>query len=149
MDNNDVVLTTHGKEFTVKACEWQLMGTIKDVVDDAGTDVSIPLPNMTVPVLEQLLTFCRANANPKTEVELIQWNEQFISGLTKAEISDLVIAANYVDLPPLLTLGCSNLSSSLRGKSTKDMRAILGVQNDWAAEEEETIRKENAWCEDA
>jgi S-phase kinase-associated protein 1 len=48
----------------------------------------------------------------------------------------------------LLDLGCKTVANMIKGKSVEEIRKTFNVQNDFTPEEEETIKKENEWCED-
>ena len=36
----------------------------------------------------------------------------------------------------------------IKGKTPEEIRAHFNIQNDFTPEEEEEVRRENAWCED-
>lgn len=36
----------------------------------------------------------------------------------------------------------------MKGKNPEELRRTFNIKNDFTAEEEDQIRKENAWCED-
>ena len=36
----------------------------------------------------------------------------------------------------------------IKGKTTEEIRKTFNIVNDFSSDEEEEIRKENAWCED-
>lgn len=61
---------------------------------------------------------------------------------------DLILAANYLDVKPLLELTCMSVATLLKDKSPDEIRKTLDISNDFTPEEEERIRKENEWCEE-
>lgn len=50
-------------------------------------------------------------------------------------VKELVLAANYLDIAPLLTLGCTKIAIAIKGKSIDEMREIFGIENDLTPEE--------------
>jgi S-phase kinase-associated protein 1 len=59
------------------------------------------------------------------------------------------LAANYLDIKPLLNLGCKTVANLIKGKSVEEIRTTFNIKNDFTPEEEETVKKENEWCEES
>lgn len=59
----------------------------------------------------------------------------------------LLQAADYLDIKALLDLSCNKVVSMIKGKSVEEIRESFGIRNDFTKDEEELVRKENAWCE--
>ena len=57
-------------------------------------------------------------------------------------------AANYLDIKPLLDVGCKTVANMIKGKSPEEIRKTFNIQNDFTPEEEDQIRRENEWAED-
>jgi len=57
-------------------------------------------------------------------------------------------AANYLDIKALLDVGCKTVANMIKGKSPEEIRKTFNITNDFTAEEEEQIRRENEWAED-
>lgn len=60
----------------------------------------------------------------------------------------LIQAANYMDIKPLLDVGCKTVANMIKGKSPEEIRKTFNITNDFTPEEEEQIRRENEWAED-
>ena len=43
---------------------------------------------------------------------------------------------------------CKTVANMIKGKSPDEIRRTFNIKNDFTPEEEEQIRKENAWCEE-
>lgn len=69
-----------------------------------------------------------------------------LSKLPLDKLKGILVASNYLDCKTLLDAGCEAFAKHLVGKSVEELREILGVTNDFTPEEEEAIRKENAWA---
>tara|TARA_R110002050_G_scaffold205573_1_gene341331 strand:+ start:4960 stop:5154 length:195 start_codon:yes stop_codon:yes gene_type:complete len=61
---------------------------------------------------------------------------------------ELIITANFLDIKPLLDLTCKTVANMIKGKTTEEIRKQFNIKNDFTPEEEEQVRKENAWCEE-
>lgn len=80
--------------------------------------------------------------------KLPDWDRQYFACLDIDALNDMTLAANYMEIYLLSQFCYMAFASRLRGKSTEEMRTILGIENDWPAGEEERIRAENAWAID-
>lgn len=58
-------------------------------------------------------------------------------------------AANYLDIKPLLDVGCKTVANMIKGKSPEEIRKTFNIQNDFTPDEEEQIRRENEWAEES
>ena len=134
---------------------------IKNMIEDAGTDEEIPLPNVKINVLRKVLEYCDKykNENPP-EIEkplkstnlaevVPEFDAKYIDIENLEEIFDIILAANYLDIKPLLDLSCAKIASLIKGKSPEEIRKTFNIQNDFTPEEEAQIREENKWAEQA
>ncbi len=98
---------------------------------DAGTGDEIPLPNVKMSVLRKVLEYCEKykNENPP-EIEkplkstnlaevVPEFDAKYIDIENLEEIFDIILAANYLDIKPLLDLSCAKIASLIKGKSWK------------------------------
>ncbi|KAM0039044.1 putative SKP1/BTB/POZ domain superfamily, SKP1 component, dimerization [Helianthus debilis subsp. tardiflorus] len=58
------------------------------------------------------------------------------------------MAANYLNIKSLLDLTCKTVADMVKGKSTKEIRKMFNIKNDFTPEEEEQVRHENEWAFD-
>lgn len=78
---------------------------------------------------------------------MLHWiSSAIISGLTKT--NGVSQASNYLDIKPLLDVGCKTVANMIKGKSPEEIRKTFNITNDFTPEEEEQIRRENEWAED-
>ena len=59
------------------------------------------------------------------------------------------MAANYLDIKPLLELSCAKVASLIKGRSIPEIRQFFKITNDFSPEEEERVIQENKWAEEA
>ena len=60
---------------------------------------------------------------------------------------EVTMAANYLDVKPLLELCCAKVASLIKGKSVEETRQFFNLANDFSPEEEAQIMEENRWAE--
>ena len=63
-------------------------------------------------------------------------------------ISDIIQAANYLDIKGLLDVTCKTVANMIKGKTPEEIRKTFNIKNDFTPAEEEQVRKENEWCEE-
>ena len=61
---------------------------------------------------------------------------------------NLILAANYLDIKSLLDLTCKTVADEIKGKTPEEIRIRFNIKNDFTPEEEEEVKRENAWCEE-
>ena len=66
-----------------------------------------------------------------------------IDGVDQALLFDIVIAANYLDIKPLLRLASARIAALIKGKSIEEIRQFFKMTNDFSPEEEQRIIEEN------
>jgi len=134
--------------------------TIKNMLEDLGgtaPEVPIPLHNVTTKVLNKVVEYCNYHVeNPvkadekredKRTDDIIPWDKNFCS-VDQATLFELILAANYLDIKPLLDLTCKTVANMIKGKTPEEIRKTFNIKNDFTPEEEEKVRKENEWCEE-
>lgn len=120
----------------------------------------IPLSNVKAQTLARVIEFCR---HFKTErmndiekplkssnmSEIVQeWYATYVS-VEQDVLFELILAANFMDIKPLLDLTCASVASMIKGKTPEEIRKTFNIVNDFTPEEEAQVREENKWCEEA
>lgn len=62
------------------------------------------------------------------------------------ELEELIAAADYMQVQSLYLYACQAAAAQLKGKTSEQIREILGLTDDMTEEEKEIIRRENVWC---
>ena len=128
--------------------------------DNEDDTPEIPLPNVKADVLKKVIEFCEHHKEePMTEIEkplksqqmsevVQKWYADFVN-VEQVLLFELILAANYMDIKPLLDLTCATVASMIKGKTPEEIRTTFNISNDFSPEEEAQVREENKWCEEA
>jgi len=133
---------------------------IKNMLEDVGeVEEAIPIPNVNEAVLKKVIEWCEHHkADPpsanddesdsrKRSSDIEEWDQKFMQ-VDQEMLFEIILAANYLDIKPLLDVGCKTVANMIKGKSPEEIRKTFNIQNDFTPEEEEQIRRENEWAED-
>ncbi|KAK1637154.1 Skp1 family protein [Colletotrichum phormii] len=137
---------------------------IKNMLEDVGDDAisqenPIPIPNVNEAVLRKVIEWCdHHRADPvqtaddendarKKTTEIEEWDQKFMQ-VDQEMLFEIILASNYLDIKPLLDVGCKTVANMIKGKSPEEIRKTFNITNDFTPEEEEQIRRENEWAED-
>lgn len=151
--------STKVKEVSLKAI--MMSETIKNMVDDLSADglgMPIPLSNINLNMLEKIIEYCNyhiENDKPSSSTEnhkestndIIPWDVKFCE-VEQETLFELILAANYLNIKPLLDLTCKTVANMIKGKTPEEIRKTFNIKNDFTPEEEEKVRKDNEWCEE-
>lgn len=153
-------------DFEMARPQANMCVTIKNMLEDLDgeVDAPIPLPNITGKILKMVIDYCNYHiAHPiavpedkkdeKRTDDIIPWDENFCK-VDQATLFELILAANYLDVKPLLDLGCKTVANMIKGKTPEEIRKTFGIKSsldhflanfadDFTPEEEEQVRKEN------
>ena len=75
------------------------------------------------------------------------WDKEFVK-VDDEMLFNLILAANYLDIKALLDLTCKTVADEIKGKTPEEIRIRFNIKNDFTPEEEEEVKRENAWCEE-
>ncbi|GMT26974.1 hypothetical protein PFISCL1PPCAC_18271, partial [Pristionchus fissidentatus] len=153
------------KTFEVERNVLRLSGTINTMLTDLNMDeedqtviTPIPVPNVTSDILDLVLQWCEHHKDDSIPTEdeerehhndpIPEWDQTFLKvTIDKQIIFHLILASNYLDIKGLLDVACKAIANMIKGKTVEEIRATFDIKNDFTPEEEEQVRKENAWCE--
>ena len=139
----------------------ELVKSMLDEDNDDSEAQEIPLPNVKAQVLSKVIEFCTHHhkEEPMNEIEkplksadmkevVQKWYADFVN-VEQVLLFELILAANYMDIKPLLDLTCATVASMIKGKTPEEIRQTFNIVNDFSPEEEAQVREENKWCEEA
>ena len=163
MEDDDIELKLLSQDmqvFTIKKDIAMMSAMIKAMWTGDKTETRIPLPNIRGTILKKVVIYMEYHyTNPPKEIEkplksanmrevVSEWDADFVE-VDQETLFELILAANYLDIKPLLDLTCAKVASMIKGKTPQEIRQRFNLQNEFSPEEEEAIRAENKWAEDS
>lgn len=133
-----------GEAVQVKESIAMTSEVIKYMVEDDCGEGSIPI-DVTTKTLDMILRWGNQRDVIENDEKFSRWEKSFTSEMDKDDLSDLILAANYLNIKALLGAGCQEIADRIKGKSPEQIREEFGIQSDFSPEEEELIRQENTW----
>jgi S-phase kinase-associated protein 1 len=160
-ENESLTLVSQEKEkFTVPKKVALQSELVKTMAEGDKDETEIPLPNVKGAVLSKVVTYLKYHvADQAKEIEkplksanmnevVSQWDADFVD-VDQELLFELILAANYMDIKPLLDLTCAKVASMIKGKTPEQIRKTFNIVNDFTPEEEEAVRAENKWAEES
>ncbi|PNH02915.1 SCF ubiquitin ligase complex protein SKP1b [Tetrabaena socialis] len=150
------LMTSDSQMFEVDEDAAFLSQTVRNLVEDAGSEGVIPLPNVSGRILASVIEYCKYHAQPekkgadgqptpKTEADVKLWDDEFAK-VDQETLFSIILAANYMNIKGLLDLTCKTVANMIKGKDVEEIRKIFNIKNDFTPEEEEEVRRENQWA---
>lgn len=68
------------------------------------------------------------------EEEVKSWDAQF-TDVDQSTLFELILAANYLNIKPLLDLTCLTVANMIKGKTPEEIRRHFNIENDFTPEE--------------
>jgi S-phase kinase-associated protein 1 len=159
MDKMITLVSSDGEKMQISAKAAQRSQLVKGIIEDYPDDAEVPLNNVKSNILKKIKDYLEhyQESEPK-EIErplasqnyqecVEAWDYEYIN-VELDLIFEIILAANYMDIKPLLELASSKIASIIKGKTPEEIRKTFNIQNDFTPEEEQQIRDENQWCMD-
>jgi S-phase kinase-associated protein 1 len=156
------LVSNEGAEVHVERNVAERSMLIKNMMEDLGEAAmtqSVPIPNVNESVLKKVIEWCEHHKNDppaaadddsdsrKKTTDIEEWDQKFMQ-VDQEMLFEIILASNYLDIKPLLDVGCKTVANMIKGKSPEEIRKTFNITNDFTPEEEEQIRRENEWAED-
>merc|ERR1711990_45850 len=157
------LISSDGQVIAVPEEIARMSVTVRNMLDDLGVEElagGVPLPSVSTPILSKVIEYCTHHKDrppaPETDDareskrsdDIDPWDAEFCT-VEQAVLFELILAANYLDIKDLLDLTCKTVANMIKGKTPEQIRVAFNIKNDFTPEEEEQVRKENEWCEEA
>jgi hypothetical protein len=124
-------------------------------VTDLGPESNVPVPlhNIDSTILKKVVEYCKVFLIPKyltdyhqyhhdhptppqddskdksiKKIEIIPWDQEFCT-TSNVILFKLILAANYLDIKPLLDLGCAIVAREINGKTPEEIRKTFNIKN--------------------
>ena len=157
-DGTVIMISSDGEKFELSKRAAMRSQLVKESISENSEDaIEFKVDKVKGTVLKKVVEYLEhyKDQEPK-EIErplpsqnfnecVDDWDYNFID-LDLDKISEINLAANYLDIRPLLELSGAKIASLIKGKTTQEVRKIFNIENEFTPEEEEQIIEENKWC---
>jgi S-phase kinase-associated protein 1 len=75
------------------------------------------------------------------------WDMEFVR-VPLATLFEMILAANFLDLKPMLDVTCKAVAEMIKGKTPDEIKKVFGVEGDFTEEEKAQVLRDNPWLED-
>ncbi|CEP62360.1 SCF ubiquitin ligase subunit SKP1 LALA0_S05e03906g [Lachancea lanzarotensis] len=124
---------------------------------DSEDEIVMPVPNVRSSVLQKVIEWAEHHRDSNFPDEndddarktapADPWDREFLK-VDQEMLYEIMQAANYLNIKPLLDAGCKVVAEMIRGRTPEEIRRTFNIVNDFTPEEEAAIRRENEWAED-
>lgn len=157
-----IIISSDGERFPVEPKVAEKSVLIKNMIRDLNPDglqedFEIPTPNVRANVMNKVLEWCTHHKDTafsddddddaRRASPVDEWDKNFLK-VDQEMLYEIITAANYLNIRPLLDSGCKVVAEMIRNKSPQELRKIFNIVNDFTPEEELALKKENEWAED-
>ena len=154
MEDKKITLKSNdGALFTLNEKAVLRSNLIAGILVDYEDNTEVPLPDVNGTTLGRIVEYLKhyENSEPKPipkplknshiDEILDEWDFNFVDNIPLDESIDLLNAANYMDIEPLLQLACCRIARELIDRPVEEIRELFGITSDMSKEEMEEIDK--------
>ncbi|KAF8013439.1 hypothetical protein BT93_I1325 [Corymbia citriodora subsp. variegata] len=138
--------SSDGETFQIEETAALQSKTLKNMIDEDCTSTPIPLRSINGKILAKVVEFCNKHADVGVDAESLRaWDAEFVK-VEYTTLFDYILAANFLDIPALLDLGCQTVADMIKGKTPAEINKVFNIRTTFTPEEEEELRRENQWA---
>ncbi|KDN33086.1 hypothetical protein RSAG8_13826, partial [Rhizoctonia solani AG-8 WAC10335] len=94
----------------------------------------VPLPNIQAATMNKVIEYCEQHRDDEpysenTPIRHTEWDKAFIATLSREEIFEVILAGNYLDMKPMLNLGCKQVANMMKNKTPDEIRDLFNIVN--------------------
>jgi S-phase kinase-associated protein 1 len=140
-DEDNLILTSsdeNPRKFEISKKAALMCNLVKSILEGDQNAKNIEIKKVKGDILELIVKYLKHHngkkpaeiAKPIRSVKMERivedkWDAEFINGMRKKTIFQVILGANYMDLPSLLHLGCAKIATLIKGKSPDEIKQIL------------------------
>ncbi|GFP91946.1 skp1-like protein 1a [Phtheirospermum japonicum] len=88
------------------------------IEDDCANNV-IPLPNITSKILSKVIEYFKRHVDVSASADDLKAFDADFVRVDQATLSDLILAANYLNIKSLLDMTCKPVVDKIKGKNSR------------------------------
>jgi len=160
-----ILISKEGEEFEVPFLIVKLSKVLVELKQERNNErICMETPTISSKVLSELIKYGTYYIeNPMKPIQLPlyslrlsnlvqEWYAEYINSMEWELLLQMVNAANFLDIKPLLQLCCLGVVSKIVGRNANEVRPMFGIQNpdgtngEWTNEQIGEVRRENEWA---
>jgi S-phase kinase-associated protein 1 len=134
-----IIITNDDQKISINTEIALQSNMLKTAIESDSSMDSINLNNINSQTMLYIIDYLKYHHNNKAEpIEkplkkdineyLCEWDQNFLNSFNRDQLVDIINAANYLNIPELLDLGCAKIASILKEKSVDEMREYLTIK---------------------
>lgn len=135
------LVASDGEKFTVPFKVARLSRMIREAIgEDDEIEDEFPIPKINSSTLRLVVEYCTKytetpmdsidtplKGDTIEEIVTPEWYAKWCKDMDRETVFNLVAAANYLDIKPLLDLTCLGVAVAIKGKSVDELRSIFNL----------------------
>ncbi|KAG9077674.1 hypothetical protein FS749_010408 [Ceratobasidium sp. UAMH 11750] len=154
------LVSSDNEEFEVEWEVFRMFGLFAPQDDPKDCPSGpFPLPNIPSSILRMVLEYCEHHKHDppipeepsnvdERQAPMNDWDKTFITSVSQETLFDIILAANYLSIKPLLNLGTRQVGNMIQGKTPGEIRTMFKIVNDFTPEEREQLQRESEQAHD-
>lgn len=147
MSKNISLTSSDNVKVIVEEKSAQRSNLLKGLIQDYDESSDIAMPDVRGDVLKKIVEYLvhykdsepKEIPKPLPSANLLdvtdEWDVTFINSIDLDTNFDMIQAANYMDIKPLLDLSCAKIASLMKGRSADEIRTMFNIECDLTEEE--------------
>ena len=147
MSKTITLTSSDGQKVPIDDKSSERSNLLKGLKEDYTEDTDIPMPDIRGDVLKKVVDYLvhykesepKEIPKPLPSPNLLdvtdEWDVTFINSVDLDTTFDIINAANYMDIKPLLDLSCAKIASLMKGKTAEEIRTMFNIECDLTEEE--------------
>jgi len=129
---------SNAQKFSINKKAAEMCKLVRSILEGDQSATEIPIKKVKAEILGLIVDYLKHH-NGKVPAEIAKpirsvkmekivedkWDADFINNMSKKVIFQVILGANYMDVPSLLHLGCAKIATLIKGKSPDEIKQIL------------------------
>ena len=145
--------SSDGQQFLIDVKSAKRSTYIADLIEEHKGETEFLIPEVEAKILKKIVEYLihykdtepkdikRPLNDSKIEKILDKWDYTYITSFALADCVDLLNAATFMDIQPLLRLMCARIAALMIELPLDEVKTTFGIECDMTEEEKERFRK--------
>jgi S-phase kinase-associated protein 1 len=145
--------SSDGQQFQIDIKSAKRSTYIADLIEEHKGETEFLIPEVEAKILKKIVEYLihyketepkdikRPLKDSKIEKILDKWDYTYITSFALADCVDLLNAATFMDIQPLLRLMCARIAALMIELPLDEVKTTFGIECDMTEEEKERFRK--------